>query len=84
MKGSTKTTFYRAAYCELENIFIIGFGALVGLLVLNLPHVVWAGGVVTQVVQPATSKGSTFQSGDADGFIIDSPNVLYNEYVFRF
>jgi hypothetical protein len=75
VEGSTKTMFYRAVYSSLENTFIEGFGFNVANKLLSITHVVWAGGVVTQVVQPGTSLGSTFESGDADGFVVDLSNV---------
>jgi hypothetical protein len=79
VEGSTKITFYRAVYSSLENAFVKGFGFYVAHKLLSFPHVVWAGGVVTQVVQPGTSVGSTFESGDADGFVGDLSHVLLNE-----
>jgi hypothetical protein len=75
VEGSTKTMFYRTVYRSLEIAFIKGFGVYVAKVLLSLPNVTWAGGIVTQVVQPWTSLGSSFESADADGFVTHLSDV---------
>lgn len=74
--GSTQTIFYRGMIACLNSAFTKGFGSSITNILLDIPGITWAGGLVTQIIQPGKSVDSTWESGDADAFVPPLTNVM--------